>query len=187
MLFLTEDISTVWIDDVEVKEKGKSVAEQFFAQLAKDPFPIHYFMYNYKKAQEYVAIPRDFVRQLVLEGHSERAKDGKGNTPILLAVKHNLPNNVVEFLLDAGAGKDLNSKDAADSEGNRPLHYAAQNGNTDTIKTLISGGAQLEVENADGRTPLNFAALYSNEATVNFMRESFTRSEGESEYLRDAR
>lgn len=46
------------------------------------------------------------------------------------------------------------------------LHYAAQKGNVEIIKLLMSYDANVNVTTPDGRTPLHLAAAYATKATV---------------------
>lgn len=43
-----------------------------------------------------------------------------------------------------------------------PLHEAAQNGHTDILKYLLSKGANPELVDTNGRTPLHLACISSN-------------------------
>lgn len=46
------------------------------------------------------------------------------------------------------------------SNGNRPIHIAAQNGHTDIIALLISKSADVNVKNLKGNTPIHMAIGY---------------------------
>ncbi len=63
---------------------------------------------------------------------------------------------VVEFL-DAGA--DLEYIDDIASCGNSPLHYAAQSGEADAVRLLLSRGADPYVENEQGECPRDLAVV----------------------------
>ena len=52
------------------------------------------------------------------------------------------------------AGVDVNVQNDL---GNTALHYAAQTGATRIVEFLVSNGAQVEVYNYVGRTPLDVA------------------------------
>ena len=63
---------------------------------------------------------------------------------------------VGEFL-DAGA--DLEYIDDIASYGNSPLHYAAQSGEADAVRLLLSRGADPYVENEQGECPRDLAVV----------------------------
>ncbi|MCM1322524.1 MAG: ankyrin repeat domain-containing protein [Bacteroides sp.] len=82
-----------------------------------------------------VSVPQEkTIQQMILEGHGNEAKD-------LFDIK-----------------VDIN---AADSEGNTPLHAAAQINDADLITFLIYRGANTEVRNNEGDTPLHVALKYN--------------------------
>ena len=61
--------------------------------------------------------------------------------------------SIVPILLDAGANKDH-----ADRNGDRALHWAAHNGSSAIVRTLLLRYAELDCQNANGETPLSLAA-----------------------------
>ena len=61
----------------------------------------------------------------------------------------------VERLLKASA----QNRDARTPLGASPLHYAAMNGDSGPLKTLIAAGANPNARDTDGRTPLHMAAF----------------------------
>ena len=67
---------------------------------------------------------------------------------------------IMRRLISAGA--DL---DAADSDGETPLHKAAKYDGAST-GILIDAGARLDVRDPKGRTPLHYAANYDAESTI---------------------
>jgi ankyrin repeat protein len=70
-----------------------------------------------------------------------------------LAIEQNLRLSFIQEFIDNGA--NLNYRD---SEGNTPLHIAAQNPNNYALlKLLVDRGADINVKNNDGLTPLQLA------------------------------
>jgi len=52
-----------------------------------------------------------------------------------------------------GMGKKVNVKNLVD-DGNFPLHYAVEHGNTEMVLLLLNAGAKISVKNYEKRTPL---------------------------------
>jgi ankyrin repeat protein len=62
----------------------------------------------------------------------------------------------VAELLGNGADPDV-----VDLQGFRPLHLAAQQGSLEAVRTLLDGGATVDVANSIGNTPLSVAVFNS--------------------------
>jgi uncharacterized protein len=77
---------------------------------------------------------------------------GWGRTPGETRVTEESALEAVKFLLDLGA--DVN---AANDDGNTPLHGAASLGLDTVARFLIDKGADVNARNADGRTPVGVA------------------------------
>jgi Ankyrin repeats (3 copies)/Ankyrin repeat len=75
----------------------------------------------------------------------------------------------VKFLLAQGLNVNVHVKDWWN--GGTPLTVAAAEGRTDTVRELITHGAQLEAVDNDGNTALHNAARYGNAKTVAFLLE----------------
>jgi ankyrin repeat protein len=71
----------------------------------------------------------------------------------------------VRELIDRGA----NVHGADEETGDRPLHRAAMEGNTDIARLLIEAGADVNARNALGQTPLHWAADKANIACLHFL------------------
>lgn len=76
--------------------------------------------------------------------------------PIHSAIRWNKPLAEIEQLLTSTAA--ANCVDT--SNGNCPIHIAAQNGHTDIIKLLISKNADLNAKNSKGNTGIHMAVGY---------------------------
>ncbi len=76
--------------------------------------------------------------------------------PIHSAVRWNKPVEEVEILLSSPAA--VNCPDT--SNGNCPIHIAAQNGHDEMIKLLIAKGADLNMKNGKGNTGIHMAIGY---------------------------
>ncbi|XP_070176015.1 ankyrin-3-like [Littorina saxatilis] len=69
--------------------------------------------------------------------------------------------DITRLLLNAGA--DVNAQDRL---GRTPLHYAAWNGNTETLRRLIHHEADLNATDNEGRTPLRRAYTASRPGII---------------------
>ncbi len=61
-----------------------------------------------------------------------------------------IPSSLAQQVLLSYAAR-VNSQDVL---GNTPLHYAAENGDEDTIDLLLSVGCETTLENKQGKTPV---------------------------------
>lgn len=71
----------------------------------------------------------------------------------------------VEAALQRGANPDTRDFD----QGATPLILAARNGNVDTLRTLVKGGADVNLRDGAG-SPLFWACLASQEAAAKYLR-----------------
>ena len=104
------------------------------------------------------------VRYLVgLKDVDVNHKDEDGFTAVLCAVRQNY-SDVVEVLIDAGAGIETKSK--YDSS---PLLFASSSGHLDIVKMLVEAGARMCVTVNNGITCLMLAANFGHTETVRYL------------------
>ncbi|MCB1213318.1 MAG: ankyrin repeat domain-containing protein [Chlamydiia bacterium] len=107
---------------------------------------------------------QDFAIQLV-DLYNIRDLDresGCGCTPLMLAIEEGNSPNIVKALISRGVRIDQTSS----MEGRTALHYAAQNGNLWALEYLIANGAEIDVKDFHGVTPL-YLALDSDQRRLN--------------------
>ncbi|KAH0539791.1 hypothetical protein KQX54_008056 [Cotesia glomerata] len=83
-----------------------------------------------------------------------------GLTPLLIAAKKNPA--LVECLIDYGADVHL-----TDLQGRNALHIAVENGQLESVVSLLAKNADVNCKDADGKTPLLIAILDGNEELTN--------------------
>ena len=94
---------------------------------------------------------RDASLQLLELGADATARDGRGRTPITLAIGAGL--DVLVELVAGGA-----ELDQLDGEGRNALHHAAAGGNLGMVERVLALGAGVDVPDDDGATALLLAA-----------------------------
>ncbi|XP_055543762.1 uncharacterized protein LOC129729275 [Wyeomyia smithii] len=121
------------------------------------------------------------IKKLLTTGANVDATTKNGDTPLIVAVKSRCSD---ALLIDALL-EQTNNIDAANSEGWTALHYAADQGKVETIKKLLTTGANVDATTKNGDTPLIVAAkaLYSDALLIDALLErdkniNATNSEG---------
>ncbi|MDQ0470988.1 ankyrin repeat domain-containing protein [Labrys wisconsinensis] len=95
-------------------------------------------------------MPDELARWLVDQGADLSAADENGNTPLHSRAGH--WQGRIGILLELGA--DVNH---GDGSVGTPLHKAAAVGNADNVRLLLKHGAQVDMLNRYGLTPLEYA------------------------------
>eukprot|EP00123_Amoebidium_parasiticum_P020567 comp5257_c0_seq1/m.1292 comp5257_c0_seq1/g.1292 ORF comp5257_c0_seq1/g.1292 comp5257_c0_seq1/m.1292 type:complete len:173 (-) comp5257_c0_seq1:49-567(-) len=88
-------------------------------------------------------------------------RDGNGNTALHMAAA-NGHAEVVQLLLTKCTRDDVN---ATNEPKNTPLHWAALNGHRQICELLVKAGADINVQNGAGHSPL-YEALSNNREDV---------------------
>ena len=115
------------------------------AQDGEGTTPLHY-------AARYSANPA-IIEALLGAGANARAQDGEGAIPLLLAVQYNENLAIVQLLLESVRSVEASLL---------LLLAAASNPNPEIITLLLDAGADVNVRNEDGTTPLHYAAGLSD-------------------------
>ncbi|WP_341811169.1 ankyrin repeat domain-containing protein [Wolbachia endosymbiont (group A) of Oxytorus armatus] len=95
----------------------------------------------------------DVVKFFLDSNINIRAKDRYGDTPLHLAAQNNDKSEIVESFLDS----DANNINDRTNNGWTPLHVALQGNKPSTVKLLLGVGADIEVQDIFGETPLVIA------------------------------
>jgi ankyrin repeat protein len=103
------------------------------------------------------------VEELIREGASVKARDGKGRTALLAATQGDYIS-VARALIAAGA--DVNTKDNIEDS---PYLYAGAEGRNEILKMTLAAGADLKSVNRYGGTALIPAAHHGHAETVRIL------------------
>ena len=113
----------------------------------------------------------ELVELLLDKGADVNIPNSKGRTPLLIAAKKGY-NKIVQLLIKK-VYADVN---ASYKDGNTLLHIAAMNNHIELVFKLIEKGANMNIKNKKGKTPLQYmdpiySQLFRNEHHVYELRE----------------
>ena len=112
-----------------------------------------------------VPIQLELVKYLVENGADVRDCGRSGDTPLIAAALSGYKDpSLMAFLLEKGA--DPNVKN---THGSTALHLAAEKGCLETVKVLIQHGAEQEVVDGEGLTPLQRACCGCHDEVVDYL------------------
>ncbi|WP_419420736.1 ankyrin repeat domain-containing protein [Legionella sp. D16C41] len=97
----------------------------------------------------------DVIETLIISQYQDAAKSKTASIEAIEAARKQNHIAIVEFLQD---NQDVNQQD---NDGNTLLHKAIKTGDLERVRELILKGADVNLENKDGQTPLSIAAKYS--------------------------
>ncbi|MHC9538878.1 MAG: ankyrin repeat domain-containing protein [Vulcanimicrobiota bacterium] len=127
---------------------------------------------NFCRSEDYIEI----VKMLIAAGADVNAKPARtssyknppiGTYPLQIAAIKGW-TEMAELLLSAGARAVINEKD--DVYHYTPLHHAAEKGNKALVKILLDNGADKEIKDDKGRTPLKIAEEKGHAEIIELLR-----------------
>jgi hypothetical protein len=98
---------------------------------------------------------------LIEAGADPAAMDKRGRTPLMSAVQSRVPD-AMRYLLENGA--DVNARDQL--EGTALVRAGGSFGNLESVQVLLSVGADVNVQDKNGMTPLMWAARWGDAPRV---------------------
>ncbi|XP_065580630.1 putative ankyrin repeat protein RF_0381 [Artemia franciscana] len=110
----------------------------------------------------------DIVNTLIRNGANVNQTTNKGNTPLHTATSK-CNKEIVDVLLE-NIGRDklndfINAKTTV--SGTTSLHIAAKNGSLEIVKSLLNHGATYNIENKDGKLPID---LSKDQKVINLLK-----------------
>ncbi len=108
------------------------------------------------------------IRLLLDNGADLHVRNNGGDTPLLVAVKHD-NRKTVEMMLQAGADID------EQNEGYTALMIAARRGYRGIVALLIEKNADLDIKNDIGKTALRLAKDYGQSEVVDLLEKAGAR------------
>ena len=115
----------------------------------------------------------EMVQVLLNYGVDVNVQNNPGCTPLTFASlngHHNEPR-VARLLIEHGA--DTNTRDVI--EGITPLHRASRRGRLEVVRVLIELGANVDVKDGGGRTPLGDASGEHREEIIKLLSEQLAK------------
>jgi hypothetical protein len=101
------------------------------------------------------------MRVLIEAGASPTVPDQRGRTPLMAAVQSR-KSEAIRFLIDNGA--DVNARDQL--QGTALVRAAGSFGDLESVQVLLSAGAEVNVQDKNGMTPLMWAARWGDAPRV---------------------
>lgn len=106
----------------------------------------------------------DIVHKYIDAGFSPSSRNSKGVPMLCIAVRSS-HLDIVKYLISLGA--DINA--ISDDRNNTPVMDAASSGDLDSLKLLVSEGANLETQSKNGQTALILAVGHGDVEVSNYL------------------
>jgi ankyrin repeat protein len=105
----------------------------------------------------------------------EATADDRFSTPLIDAVK-----GIADISVDSALELYPGSVNDRDTSVKTALHWAAEGGNIDAVRLLLSFGADPSVPDLDGYSPLHFAATFPNLSILQVLLEAGSNPHAET-------
>jgi ankyrin repeat protein len=112
------------------------------------------------------------IKRLIDSGANPNARNEYDETPLMVAVLKKTSYaccNIMDLLVLNGANVNLKRRGTGSSSGCSALIYAANDGRTDCVQSLLDHGASIDVENMYGETALISAVHNHHFETVKLL------------------
>lgn len=106
----------------------------------------------------------EIVENYIAAGFSSSARDSRGVPMLCLAIR-NSHMNVIKSLINSGA--DINA--ISEDRHNSPVMDAASSGNYESVKLLVTEGAELEYKSKNGQTALILSVGHGDVEISNYL------------------
>jgi ankyrin repeat protein len=103
------------------------------------------------------------ARHLLEKGADPTIRNNKGDTPFHLAAQFLTDTHVLGLMLGNEIKIDIDEKN---NDGETALHLAIDKSNVTAVRLLLSNGANPNVADKDGDTPLHWAAHYAKDMDI---------------------
>ncbi len=103
------------------------------------------------------------VKRLLKKGADPTIRDNKGFTPFHLAVINDRDCEILKLLL---ANENVDINETTSKKGWTALYLAIVNSNVTTTRVLLSKGANPNLADKDGWTPLHWAAMFTKDTDI---------------------
>lgn len=94
------------------------------------------------------------VKAEIAKGHSAAEMNASSFDPVVMAINAGAPNETILYMIEQN-GNDVNR---ITHDSRTYIFWAANKGNTEVMKYLLSKGAKTNVQDSHGASPLTFAA-----------------------------
>ncbi|KVV13143.1 ankyrin repeat domain-containing protein [Flavobacterium sp. TAB 87] len=102
------------------------------------------------------------VEAEINKGNNPSELNDRSFDPVVLAINNEAPTETIKLLLEQAG----NSVTKSTHDNRNYLHWAAYKGNSEIVNYLIAKGADINLEDSHGTTPITFAANASQNNTA---------------------